>query len=86
MILSRRSILFGLLAAPIVVRPGLLMPVKPVIQPHVGDLIFDRKGKIIGVYGFDMDGRNIYESIFMPDDAKAVEVPGRWRTITEIVA
>lgn len=27
---SRRSILFGLLAAPVVVRAGLIMPVRPV--------------------------------------------------------
>lgn len=31
MILSRRSFLSGLLAAPIIVRPGILMPVKPLI-------------------------------------------------------
>lgn len=86
MILSRRSVLFGLIAAPIVVRSGLIMPVKPVVVPHVGDLIFDRKGYIIGVYGFDSNNQRVYQEIFMPHDAKAVEVPGRWRTITEIVA
>lgn len=35
MILSRRSILTGLLAAPIVVRAGLLMPVRAVLVPPV---------------------------------------------------
>lgn len=29
MIFSRRSILFGLIAAPVVVRVGLIMPVRP---------------------------------------------------------
>lgn len=38
--ISRRSVLRGLLAAPIVVRPGLLMPGKPF--PHLyGDGIHD---------------------------------------------
>lgn len=32
MILSRRSVLFGLIAAPIVVRAGLIMPVKPLVE------------------------------------------------------
>lgn len=86
MILSRRSVLFGLIAAPIVVRSGLIMPVKPVVIPHVGDLIFDRRGLIVGVYGFDMEGKRVYESVWLPHDAKAVEVPGHWRTITEIIA
>lgn len=85
MLLNRRSVLFGLLAAPIVVRPGLLMPVKPVVIPHVGDLIFDRKGYMIGVYGFDSNNQRVYQKIWMPPEAKVVEVPGRWRTITEIV-
>lgn len=41
MILSRRSVLFGLLAAPIVVRPGLLMPVRVDVPWIVGDGVHD---------------------------------------------
>jgi hypothetical protein len=44
--LSRRSLLSGLIAAPaVILTPGLLMPVKPWIQPEalVGDMIYDRE-------------------------------------------
>jgi hypothetical protein len=39
--LSRRSVLFGLIAAPIVVRPGLLMPVRVDVPWIVGDGVHD---------------------------------------------
>lgn len=47
--LSRRHALFGLLAAPVIIRtPGLLMPMKPLIQWRRGPLIevVLRDGKI----------------------------------------
>ena len=31
MILSRRSFLVGLVAAPVIIRPGILMPVRPLV-------------------------------------------------------
>jgi hypothetical protein len=41
MILSRRSVLFGLIAAPIVVRAGLIMPVHSDVPWIVGDGVHD---------------------------------------------
>lgn len=42
-LLTRRSILCGILAAPIVVRSGILMPVRPVVSTSLlnGDLVLD---------------------------------------------
>jgi hypothetical protein len=34
MIITRRSFLTGLVAAPLIVRPGLLMPVRKLIEPQ----------------------------------------------------
>lgn len=31
MLISRRSILFGIVAAPLIIRPGILMPVRPLL-------------------------------------------------------
>lgn len=39
--LSRRSALFGLLAAPAIIRPGLLMPVKTLVLPSDDDFTTD---------------------------------------------
>lgn len=39
-LLTRRSILCGILAAPIIVRPGILMPVRPVVAA-MPQLVFD---------------------------------------------
>lgn len=56
--LSRRRVLLGLLAAPIVVRSGLLMPVKrpflePAVFPHV------RRYVCVAAYSEDPDGKLI---------------------------
>lgn len=35
MIISRRSFLVGLFAAPIIIRPGIIMPVKPIATEQI---------------------------------------------------
>jgi len=46
-LLTRRKILTGLLAAPVVVRAGLLMPVRPVPVSTLDDLVL----KMTPIYG-----------------------------------
>jgi hypothetical protein len=57
MILSRRSVLFGLIAAPIVVRAGIIMPVRPLRD------VTEHPFGTMRVYGKDCFGRDIVETI-----------------------
>ncbi len=45
-LVTRRSVLFGLLAAPIVVRTGLLMPVKALRVPGMELVVTDGLGRV----------------------------------------
>jgi len=57
MILARRKFLIGLLAAPIIVRPGILMPVRPLREDIRDAYIF---------YGIDPWGNLVSETVKVP--------------------
>lgn len=85
MILTRRSFLTGLLAAPIIIRtPGLLMPVRPL--PALGPTEFRcdyGPEKWFIVYGLDRFGQPIQERI--PLGGNGVHASTlKFRTITAI--
>ena len=63
MIINRRSVLFGLIAAPIVVRSGLIMPVKPIDPRPDITLAFAQDIGNMVVYGKDCFGHDIVETI-----------------------
>jgi hypothetical protein len=65
MILSRRSFLTGLIAAPIIVRAGIIMPVKPIDpRPDIARAFaFEREPGAMHVYGKDAFGYDIVETI-----------------------
>lgn len=81
MILTRRTLLTSLLAAPLVVRSGLLMPVHqidlfgsvdtvPVAPWFIGDIVSNGAGQLIGVYAGD--GLMQVKGWATPYDADAV--------------
>lgn len=64
--ITRRSILCGLLAAPIVVRPGLLMPVRPAVDV-MPQLVFDGDEweswpRVVGLCRVIADGESVIYS------------------------
>lgn len=62
MIITRRSFLTGLLAAPIILRPGIIMPVRPlVIEPRYFGYGLP-KGTMI-IKGVDAFGFEIVETL-----------------------
>jgi hypothetical protein len=71
MILARRAFLTGLVAAPVIVRAGLIMPIKPLIEPADFDTAtmkftaVERPLRWAYVYGFDQLGKRIFEKIDM---------------------
>lgn len=78
--IRRRGLLVGLLCAPAIVRPGMLMPVKRIVTPR-SFFIFT---------GFDEYGRPKSEIIRVPDmllpgirqiGASYAAIPGHWSSL-----
>jgi hypothetical protein len=65
MILSRRSFLTGLLAAPIIVRAGIIMPVKPIDpRPDIARAFaVERELGTMIVHGSDAFGHQMVEFV-----------------------
>jgi hypothetical protein len=90
MILSRRSFLTGLIAAPIIVRAGIIMPVKP-IDPadfNTENMKFtatERMPEWFEVYGLDQHGNYVSNRVRLPDIGTA-ECTKKFRTVTHIVS
>lgn len=62
MILARRAFLTGLIAAPIIVREGLIMPVRTgLIDAH--DLAEVKGRTLFAIYGRNERGETIFEMI-----------------------
>lgn len=47
MLISRRSVLFGIAAAPLIVRPGILMPVRSLLTDRKAVLVWFLDGQAL---------------------------------------
>jgi hypothetical protein len=66
---TRRRFISGLLAAPVVITtPGLLMPVRKLIEPHVVSLTFN----------FDYDNSVQSPEWIMSDESRTIIFRGSW--------
>lgn len=88
--LSRRLFLTGLIAAPVIVRPGILMPVKPVTMTATEAAYRMEQFKAEFMAGFDrMRDRLINPPLFLhPSEvayfARYDALPTHWRQIETI--
>ena len=87
MILSRRRILTGLLAAPIVVRAGLLMPVKA--APRWNTLLIDNGARasvnVVTLTGLDKYGNLFTETVLWGSWPEALRAEKNFLSINDIV-
>ena len=83
MIINRRSFLAGLLAAPIIVRPGIIMPVKPLQDETAIDLIaiprLEPGDVVYQITGRDEYGGFVRETVHALDKSVV-----RYKSICEI--
>lgn len=78
MILSRRKLLTGLIAAPIVVRAGLIMPVKAIEVPDI---------HLLGIYNNQaifLDGTNSWSRMMIEAIAESMRTT-KWMVTAEVL-
>lgn len=79
MILTRRKLLTGLIAAPIVVRAGLIMPVKAIEVPDI---------HLLGIYNnqaiYLMDDTNSWPRMMMEAMAESMRTT-KWMVTAEVL-